>query len=90
MSIESAKAFFEKVQTDESFKNKITGIGSSEERIKFIKDEGFDFTEEEFHQVRGELTPEALDKATGGAHCGFSHEGECRILGCRFHCSAQK
>jgi predicted ribosomally synthesized peptide with nif11-like leader len=76
MSIESAKAFLEKIQSDEEFKNKIGAMESKEERIEFIKGKGFDFTEEEFSQVRKELSPEALDQAAGGAHCGFTHEGE--------------
>ncbi len=76
MSIKSAQMFLDKIQNDEEFKNKITALGSKAERIEFIKGEGFDFTEEEFNQVRKELTPETLDQAAGGTHCGFTHEGE--------------
>ncbi len=76
MSQESAKKFFEKIQQDEEFKNKLSSMKTKEERIKFIKGEGFDFTEEEFHQARTELTPEALDQAAGGGHCGYTHESE--------------
>jgi predicted ribosomally synthesized peptide with nif11-like leader len=86
MSIESAKAFLEKIQTDEEFKNKIGAMKSKEERIEFIKGEGFEFTEEEFNQVRKELSPEALDEAAGGKHCGYTHESErCDRIDCT-HC----
>lgn len=74
MSIESAKMFLEKIKNDEAFKNKVASLDSKEKRVDFIKAEGFDFTEEEFNQVRRELTPEALDEAAGGGHCGFTHE----------------
>ncbi len=87
MSIESAKAFLEKIQSDEDFKNKIGAMESKEERIEFIKSEGFDFTEEEFNQVRKELSPEALDQAAGGKHCMYTHESErCP----KIHCNRQR
>jgi predicted ribosomally synthesized peptide with nif11-like leader len=76
MSIESARKFMEKIQSDEEFKNKIGAMESKEERIEFIKGEGFEFTEEEFNQVHKELTPESLDQAAGGGHCGYTHESE--------------
>lgn len=87
MSVESAKEFLEKVQSDEKFRNEVGAIEGTEERIKFIKEAGFDFTEEEFNQVRKELTPETLDDIAGGAHCGYSHEAErCTDKGCSVHC----
>ncbi len=84
MSIESAKMFLEKIQSDEEFKNKIGALESKAERIELIKGEGFDFTEEEFNQVRKELSPETLDKVAGGGHCGYTHESERCNTDCRF------
>lgn len=78
MSIESAQAFLKKIKSDETLKNKVASLKSKEERLDFIKKEGFDFTEEEFYQARSELTPEALDQVAGGGHCGYTHETECR------------
>lgn len=83
MSIESAKAFLNKIQEDDAFKKKISSLENKEERIDFIRKEGFDFTEEEFNQVRKELSPEALDEAAGGKGCGYTHESES---GCKLKC----
>lgn len=87
MSIVSAREFLEKVKTDEEFRNKIGSIESKEERVKFIEGEGYDFTEEEFNQVQKELSPDVLDEAAGGAHCGFTHESECGKGS--YHCLAR-
>ncbi len=88
MSRESAKKLLEKIQQDEDFKNKLSSMKTKEERIEFIKGEGFDFTEEEFHQARTELTPETLDEAAGGSGCGYTHESEksCRTRTCKNEC----
>lgn len=88
MSIESAREFLRKVKEDEVFKNKIASCNSKDERVDFIKKQGFDFTEEEFSQVCKELTPEALDQAAGGKGCGFTHESETKCQTRCFDCNA--
>lgn len=47
MTIESAKAFVERVKNDEEFAKQIAGAKSREERAEIAKAEGFDFTPEE-------------------------------------------
>lgn len=70
MSIVSAKAFVEKVSSDEDFKNKLSALKDAEARVKFVEAEGFDFTTKELAQVKEEqgLTDEELDNVAGG--CG--------------------
>ena len=67
MSIESAKAFLERMKTDEDFAKKVTACKDSDERMAFIKGEGFDFTVAEISTVKGELNDEDLDLVAGGA-----------------------
>ena len=69
MSIESAKAFVEKLKNDEDWRNKLNAAENKEERLAMAKAEGFDFTEEEFQDVRSELGDEELDGVAGG--CGM-------------------
>lgn len=89
MSVESARDFLKRLKDDEAFKSKISTIADKEERIKFVESEGFDFTEEEFNQVRKELSPEALDQAAGGGHCGFTHESERCFKDCVTYCDGR-
>jgi len=45
MSIESAKAFLEKMKADAAFKSKVLSLSSTgDERKKFVMGSGFDFT----------------------------------------------
>jgi len=71
MSIESAKAFLEKMRTDAGFKSKVLSLPSTgDERKKFVMGAGFDFTFAELQQVTAtvtlkkedEMTPEDLDQ----------------------------
>ncbi len=68
MSIESAKAFLERMKTDEDFRNSVGGIGTAEDRIVFVKSAGFDFTKEELENVQEkmQLTAEELGRLSGG------------------------
>ena len=70
MSIESAKAFIEKVRNDEDFKKKLNELKDGKERMVFAKAKGFDFTPEEVAKVKEEqgLTDAELDGVAGG--CG--------------------
>ncbi len=69
MSIESAKAFLERVKNDEDFRKEVEGQASAEERIKFVKAQGFDFTKDEIREVRDSLGDDELDTVAGG-DCG--------------------
>jgi predicted ribosomally synthesized peptide with nif11-like leader len=66
MSLESAKAFLEKIRHDEQFRKHCSNAASHEERFKLLKAAGFDFTTAELDQVSGELSPEELDQVVGG------------------------
>lgn len=47
MSLEQAKAFIEKMKSEEAFKERILAVEDVEERMEMIKAEGFDCTKEE-------------------------------------------
>jgi predicted ribosomally synthesized peptide with nif11-like leader len=74
MSIESAKAFLERVKNDEDFRNSVGEITTTEERMEFVKKAGFDFTKEEIEKFTSELSDEELDKVSGGSEW-FSNVG---------------
>jgi predicted ribosomally synthesized peptide with nif11-like leader len=76
MSIESAKAYVERVKTDEEFARRVSEAASREERAEIARSEGFDFTPEELKTEIGELSEEELEAVAGGRWCGYTHESE--------------
>lgn len=66
MSIESAKAFLDRMKTDEEFAKKVTACKNADTRMAYIKNEGFDFTVAEINTVKDELSDEELDLVAGG------------------------
>lgn len=52
MSIESARAFVERMKTDREFRNRVAEAESPEVRARILKYEGFDFTDEELESLR--------------------------------------
>ncbi|HHY28044.1 MAG TPA: Nif11-like leader peptide family natural product precursor [Desulfitobacterium dehalogenans] len=76
MSIESAKAFMEKMKTDQDFAKKVMAAKDAEERRVLVKEEGFDFSTAELKEVGAELSDSELDAVAGGAclidTCGLS------------------
>lgn len=54
MSIESAKAFYQRITTDPAFRAQIESY-SSEERISFLQGTGYNFTEEEWETATAEI-----------------------------------
>ena len=73
MSMESAVAFYERVEKDAELRNKLRELGSGENVRSYLKDElGYDFTEEELRKVLSKRNPEMtdvdLEAVTGGAH----------------------
>ncbi|MCP3888316.1 MAG: Nif11-like leader peptide family natural product precursor [Desulfobulbaceae bacterium] len=73
MSIESAKAFMERVLNDEDFRKEVGEIGTAEERMAFVTAAGFDFTKEELKNVQEkmQLTDEELELLAGGNSCSI-------------------
>jgi len=55
MSVEQAKAFIEKMKTDEAFREKIMAIETPEERLKAIGAAGFECTGEEINEAGADL-----------------------------------
>ncbi|NTU54158.1 MAG: Nif11-like leader peptide family natural product precursor [Chlorobiaceae bacterium] len=51
MSVEQAKAFIEKMKTDEAFREKVMNIEDAAGRIACIQNEGFSCTAEEINEV---------------------------------------
>lgn len=67
MSIESAKAFLKRLETDEDFKKELEEQATAEERTIFAKTEGFDFSKEEMDTIKSELSDDELGTIVGGA-----------------------
>ena len=82
MTIESAKAFFEKVQNDEALMTKLSDKNlSEEERLNIAKAEGFEFTAQEMANVREELSEEMLEGVSGGGVGCFDQPQMCKNNG---------
>jgi len=58
MSIESARAFVEKMRSDSEFKSQILAAESVAKRKEIIKSAGFDFERMHLDYLVSELTPE--------------------------------
>jgi predicted ribosomally synthesized peptide with nif11-like leader len=52
MSIESAKAFVERMKADGEFRQRIAEAESSEVKAMILKYEGFDFTDKELDSLK--------------------------------------
>jgi predicted ribosomally synthesized peptide with nif11-like leader len=79
MSIENAKAFYQRITTDESFRIQLHSI-ANEERKTFIQSAGYDFTSEEWkmataeimetEEFDGEINDTELEEVAGGVIYG--------------------
>ena len=74
MSKENAVKFVERLKGDEDFRNAYSVL-KEKERTKYVAENGFDFTEEEFKEVTAELSIEELDKVAGG--CWLTCVNDC-------------
>lgn len=66
MSIESAKAYVERIKTDEAFAKKVNSFEDKGARKDFVIQEGYTFTKEEVEEVGSELNEKELDSVAGG------------------------
>ena len=73
MSIESAKAFLERMKNDEDFRKSVGVISTSEERMQYVKGAGFDFTKDEIANLKEELSDDDLENVAGG-------DGYCFVM----------
>ncbi|KAA6232572.1 Nif11-like leader peptide family natural product precursor [Chlorobium phaeovibrioides] len=65
MSVEQAKAFIEKMKTDEAFREKIMTIKSLKDRLSAIHAAGYDCAAEEINESNA-ANPSAVESAVGG------------------------
>lgn len=60
MSLESVKAFYEGLRSDEALRTQIQGVQSKEECSQVVKNAGYDFTPEEFEEYTADLLESTL------------------------------
>ncbi|NTU68883.1 MAG: Nif11-like leader peptide family natural product precursor [Chlorobiaceae bacterium] len=70
MSVEHAKAFIEKMKTDEAFREKIMAIETPEERLKAIGEAGFECTGEEINDAAEDVRQVVGGGKPHGRWCG--------------------
>ena len=76
MSLDQARAFIEKIKSDEAFRDRIMAIEAVDARLAAARDAGFVFTEAEIKEVKSELSYEELDRVEGGVKNVFVEEPE--------------
>jgi predicted ribosomally synthesized peptide with nif11-like leader len=69
MSIESARAYVERLKTDKDFAKQVSGFEDKEARKNFVLQAGYSFTKEEIEEAGSELSDKELDAVAGG--CGI-------------------
>ncbi|MDJ0692179.1 MAG: Nif11-like leader peptide family natural product precursor [Xenococcaceae cyanobacterium MO_188.B32] len=62
MSIENAKAFYNRMIEEKSFRTSLEAAPNSEERHRLIQDAGYDFTEEEWQRAIIEIQSSNADE----------------------------
>ncbi|MEH2326478.1 MAG: Nif11-like leader peptide family natural product precursor [Nostoc sp.] len=88
MSTESARAFYQKVSTDEAFANQLRNADSDDQRFATIQAAGYDFTPEEWATVVDqikqsndqELSESQLEAVSGGLTTLPLGDGSVRAL----------
>lgn len=77
MSIESAKAFIDRMKTDGDFRNRVTAAETVETRKAIVEAEGFTFSPEDINAEVDQLSPEEMEFVSGGAaDCGCGDWGD--------------
>jgi predicted ribosomally synthesized peptide with nif11-like leader len=66
MSQKAAKAFFEKIKTDDFFRRKVMAAENDVDRIKLIKAEGFNCSMDEINAFERQMSDKYSDKICGG------------------------
>jgi len=82
MSLESAKAFVEKVKKNEDFRKKVNACKGNEARKAFALKEGFDFTVQEIKEVTSELTElsdDDINRIGAGSYCPVDCSHPCEV-----------
>jgi predicted ribosomally synthesized peptide with nif11-like leader len=68
MSLESVKAFMDRMDSDKEFAKKLFACKDADAQRAFVQDAGYSFTREEFNQLV-ELSDEQLEMVAGGHDC---------------------
>lgn len=66
MSIEAAKAFIERMKTDEDFAKNVTACKDADSFRSLVQTAGFEFNENEIKAVAAELNDTELENVAGG------------------------
>ena len=79
MSVDHAKAFVEKMKSDEAFRERVMAVEDVEARMALIRDEGFDCSAEEIGAAQDDWDAE-LDDVVGGGQPGCAlYEPACSL-----------
>ncbi|MDJ0845903.1 Nif11-like leader peptide family natural product precursor [Crocosphaera sp.] len=62
MSLESVKAFYQRLAQDQEFRTQLEGLETSEESSQLLQQAGYNFTQEEFENYTAELLESNLDE----------------------------
>ncbi len=81
MTIESAKTYLGRMKNDENFRKECSEKSSPEEWMKFVKENGFDFSKEDIEQVKSELNDDELEMIVGGIYIKISGSDRSNIPG---------
>ena len=73
MSLDQARAFIEKIKSDDAFRDRISAIKEVDGRVAAARGAGFDFTEAEVKEAQSELSDFELDNAAGGGGGQFDN-----------------
>ncbi len=60
MGLESAKEFIERMKTDEEFAKQVASRKDKEERMKFVWEQGYNFSEQDIKRITEEMTDKQL------------------------------
>lgn len=55
MSLQSVKAFYERLASDETFRTQLQGVESKDQCSQFVQNAGYDFTTQEFEEYTAQL-----------------------------------
>ncbi len=80
MSVESAKAFLNKMNVDRSFANEFNRAQTGKERMSLAKNAGFEFSQGEMNEALSDvpLTEQDLESVSGGVTADtMSPDGSC-------------
>ena len=62
MSVENAKAFLERLNSDENFRNQMASADNNEARLQIAKEAGLELSTEELSSIIDQLTSEELSE----------------------------